>query len=92
MLSFSVDPSTFPSDIEHLSQDAVLVIDRSGSMNQKVEAKDADGNQLENGFSVQDIVNHAARTVVKTLDKNSRLSVIAFDNNIEVVLDLQFMN
>ena len=91
MLSFTVDPSTFPSDIEHLSQDAVLVIDRSGSMNQKVEAKDADGNQLENGFSVQDIVNHAARTVVKTLDKNSRLSVIAFDNTIEVVLDLQFM-
>ena len=35
--------------VEHLSQDVVLVIDRSGSM-QSVEAKDASGNQLENGF------------------------------------------
>ena len=91
MLSFDVDPDTFPENTEHLSQDVVIVIDRSGSMNAGVEAKDASGNQLENGFSVQDIVNHAARTVVKTLDKGSRLAVIAFDNYIEVVVELQFM-
>ena len=91
MLSFNVDPDTFPQEVEYLPHDVVLVIDRSGSMNAKVEAKDEDGNQLENGFSVQDIVNHAARTVVKTLDKDSRLAVIAFDNYIEVIVELQFM-
>ena len=94
MLEFKVDEDTFPKDLEfgHLSQDIVLVIDRSGSMNAAVEAKDTNGKQLENGFSVQDIVNHAAKTVVKTLDKNSRISIVAFDNIIEVPYALNFMS
>ena len=92
MASFTVDSSTFPKDVEHLSQDVVLVIDRSGSMQQSVEAKDASGNQLENGFSIQDIVNHAAKTVAKTLDKNSRLAIIIFDNAIEILFELKIMN
>lgn len=89
MLSFEVDPETFPNG--HLSQDVVVVIDHSGSMNAAVEAQDKDGNSLENGFSVQDIVNHAAKTVAKTLDKNSRLSVVIFDNRIEMLFDLMLM-
>ena len=92
MASFTVDSDTFPKEMEHLSQDVVLVIDRSGSMQQSVEAKDASGNQLENGFSIQDIVNHAAKTVAKTLDKNSRLAIIIFDNAIEILFDLKIMN
>ena len=61
MMVFNVNPDNFPKDLEngHLPQDVVLVIDRSGSMNVAVEAKDADGNSLENGMSVQDITNHA---------------------------------
>ena len=92
MASFAVDSDTFPKDVEHLSQDVVLVIDHSGSMQQSVEAKDANGNQLENGFSIQDIVNHAAKTVAKTLDKNSRLAIIVFDNAIEILFELKIMN
>ena len=42
-------------------------------------------------MSIQDIVNHAAKTVAKTLDKNSRLAVIAFDNEIVVISELMFM-
>ncbi len=91
MLSFNIDSKSFPKDISHLSHDVVLVVDRSGSMQTSVEAKDSDGNALENGFSIQDIVNHAAKTIAKTLDSNSRLAVIAFDNNITVELDLIFM-
>ena len=91
MLSFNIDSKSFPKQLTHLSQDVILVIDRSGSMQQNVEAKDTDGNVLENGFSIQDIVNHAAKTVAKTLDSNSRLAVIAFDNNIIISYDLQFM-
>jgi hypothetical protein len=88
-LKLQVDSSTIPhTDTNYLSQDIIIVIDRSGSMNTAVQAKDQDGNNMEDGMSVQDIVNHAAKTVVNTLDKNSRLSVIIFDNLIEMLFDL----
>lgn len=92
-LSFNINNDSFPKNLEngHLSQDVVLVIDHSGSMNAAVEAKDSDGKNLENGMSVQDIVNHAAKTVAKTLDKNSRLSIVIFDNNIERITNLTYM-
>ncbi len=93
MLNFSINEESFPKDLEfgHLSQDVVLVIDRSGSMQAAVEAKDSTGSNIEAGFSIQDIVNHSAKTVAKTLDKNSRLSVVIFDNFVEVLFDLMFM-
>lgn len=93
MIEFNVNKDSFPTNLEagHLSQDIVLVIDHSGSMNSPVEAKDADGNNLENGMSIQDIVNHAAKTVAKTLDTNSRLAVIAFDSVITLTFDLMLM-
>ena len=94
MMVFNVNPDNFPKDLEngHLPQDVVLVIDRSGSMNAAVEAKDADGKSLENGMSVQDIVNHAAKTVTKTLSSNSRLAVIVFNNEIEILMPLTLMS
>ena len=94
MMVFNVNPNNFPKDLEngHLPQDIVLVIDHSGSMNMAVQAKDSDGNTLENGMSVQDIVNHAAKTVTKTLSSNCRLAVIIFDNVIEVLIPLTLMN
>tara|TARA_B110001452_G_C15240811_1_gene429573 strand:- start:2895 stop:5255 length:2361 start_codon:yes stop_codon:yes gene_type:complete len=95
MLTFNIDPNSIPEQVEgqvaHLSQDVVLVIDHSGSMNAAVEAKDDKGDNLENGMSVQDIVNHAANTIAKTLDKNSRLAVIMFDNHITTVFELMLM-
>lgn len=96
MITFNIDPASMPvledGQESHLSQDVVLVVDRSGSMNISVEAKDTNGNNLEMGLSIQDIVNHACRTIVKTLDKNSRLGVIIFDNKITTLFDLMLMN
>ena len=91
MLSFDINKQTFPKELSHLSQDVVLVIDHSGSMGVSVEAKDVDGNKLENGFSIQDIVNHAAKTIASILDSNSRLAVIIFDNSIDVIYELKLM-
>ena len=65
--------------------DIVLIIDRSGSMSQSVTSKDENGSLIEGGFSAQDIVNHAAKTVVNTLNDNDRITIIAFDNMIEIV-------
>ena len=90
LLTFNVNNESFPKDLSagHLSQDIVLVIDRSGSMHSQVEAKDRNGQNMENGLSIQDIVNHSAKTVVQTLDANSRICIIKFDNVIEVVVPL----
>jgi len=84
LLTFDVNSAS----IGHLSQDIVLVIDRSGSMHTQVEAKDVNGQNLENGLSIQDIVNHSAKTIVQTLDPQSRICIIKFDNNIDVVTPL----
>ena len=91
LLSFNIDETTFPKEMEYLPQDIILVIDHSGSMNQAIEAKDAGGKCVENGFSVQDIVNHSAKTIAKTLNKDSRLGIIIFDHTVDVLCDLQLM-
>ena len=92
LLTFNVNNMSFPQNLAcgHLSQDIVLIIDRSGSMNSQVEAKDRNGENLENGLSIQDIVNHSAKTVVQTLDAQSRICIIKFDNAIDIVTPLMF--
>jgi uncharacterized protein YegL len=92
LLTFNVNEESFPKDLSagHLSQDIVLVIDRSGSMHSQVEAKDRNGQNLENGLSIQDIVNHSAKTVVKTLDAHSRICIIKFDGAIDIVTPLTY--
>jgi uncharacterized protein YegL len=92
LLTFNVNKESFPKDLSegHLSQDIVLVIDRSGSMHTHVEAKDRNGQNLENGLSIQDIVNHSAKTVVQTLDAHSRICIIKFDNVIDIVTPLMY--
>ena len=83
MLTFDIDKNSMTCN--HLSQDIIIVIDRSGSMQAPATAQDENGQIIENGWSVQDIVNHAACTIVKTLDNNSRVSIIAFDNILKLL-------
>ena len=92
LLTFNVNKESFPKDLSagHLSQDIVLVIDHSGSMHSQVEAKDRNGQNMENGLSIQDIVNHSAKTVVQTLDQHSRICIIKFDNAIDIVTPLMY--
>jgi Mg-chelatase subunit ChlD len=71
-----------------LGIDLVLCIDRSGSMAATVEAKDENGSKLEDGFTQQDIVNHAAKTLAKSLSSKDRLSIVIFDNKIETIFEL----
>jgi uncharacterized protein YegL len=94
MLNFNIENSSLPSGLEnnHLSQDLVLVLDHSGSTNIAVEAQDENGKNIENGFSVLDILKHAAKMVSKTLNSQSRLSIVIFDNNVETLFDLMPMS
>lgn len=77
---------------DRIPHDIILVIDRSGSMNEPISAKDDSGKNLENGFTREDIVTHAARTITSTLNENDRLCVIGFDHEIMEVVRLTQMN
>lgn len=87
---FKFDSSVL-SDSCRIGTDLVMAIDRSGSMGTPVEAKDESGNALENGFSQQDIVNHAAKTVAKSMGPLDRLCIITFDGQIETIFQLTVM-
>jgi hypothetical protein len=96
MMSFNVDESndhlrSLPEDKRYLDQDIVIVIDRSYSMNTQVTSQDSDGKNIESGWSIQDVVNHAACTIIKSVNTNTRIAVIAFDNLIEEIVPLTLM-
>jgi hypothetical protein len=71
--------------------DLVIVEDRSGSTGSETSTQDSNGKKLEVGFSINDITNHAAKTVSASLRPHDRLGIIAFDNEIEEVQKLQEM-
>lgn len=91
LLSIFDEYSSIKDDLtkdDLLGIDLVLCIDRSGSMSTPVEAKDESGSKLEDGFTQQDIVNHAAKTVAKSLSSKDRLAIVIFDNKIETIFEL----
>lgn len=93
MLSFNVDENnsylqSLPEDKRYLSQDIIIVIDRSGSMCSAATSQNTEGNTIESGWSVQDVVNHAACTIIKSVDSNTRISIITFDNCVEEIVSL----
>ena len=80
-----------PSNLQRLAQDIILIIDRSGSMNEAVTAKNDSGENIECGLSQQDLVNHAANCVIKTLSAGDRIAIIAFDNECQIVVPFLIM-
>ena len=86
LLSFEVDDNSIPENLKNttLPQDLILIVDRSGSMATNVEAKDQNGNNLEDGLSQLDLVCYACRTIAATLKKTDRLALITFDSYITI--------
>ena len=44
------------------------------------------------GLTLLDIVKHAAKTIINTLNENDRLSIVSYSNNAETLFDLIPMN
>ena len=64
----------------------MVVLDISGSMSTECKVQDASGNAQKHGFSILDVCKHATRALAATLDADSRLGLITFDNIAELVL------
>ena len=91
MFTFSTNCDTIDfNDLPGI--DLVIVQDRSGSTGMEVTAQDTEGKLIEVGLSINDIVNHAAKTVASALRDKDRLSIYAFDDRVECIQSLQPMN
>jgi len=90
----SIDPPREPKHVfEHVSCDIVLVIDTSTSMNAAAPApKDDTSIPEDSGLSVLDLVRHASRTIVQTLNVQDRLGIVTYGSTAEVVQELIWMN
>ncbi|KAJ4393236.1 hypothetical protein N0V93_002444 [Gnomoniopsis smithogilvyi] len=92
-LIVTVEPPLVPQNekLSHTPCDIVLVIDVSGSMS--TEARIPGSSDKEStGLSVLDLVKHACRTILSTLDAGDRLAIITFSNSATEVQELTVMN
>ena len=77
-----------PSIKERVPSDIVLVVDVSGSM-----GNDATTQGVEySGLCLLDIVKHAVKTVIATLNDKDRLALVSYSNSAAVVFDLMTMD
>jgi hypothetical protein len=83
-----VQPPTEPeTQLHHIPCDLVLSIDVSGSMQAAAPAPSKPGEQddeEDSGLSVLDLVKHAARTIMETLDSSDRLGIVTFSGRSKV--------
>lgn len=92
-LIITVEPPLAPHNekLAHVPCDIVLVIDVSGSMSNEARIPGST-DQESTGLSVLDLVKHACRTILSTLDERDRLAIITFSNNATEIQTLTVMN
>lgn len=83
-----IQPPRQPTQkIKHAPCDIVLVIDVSASMCTRADVP-GDEPTEKTGLNILDLVKHAARTIMETLDENDRLGVVIFSSATEIVQEL----
>ncbi|KAL2162319.1 hypothetical protein VTH06DRAFT_7232 [Thermothelomyces fergusii] len=76
-------------ELHHVPCDIVLCIDVSSSMAAAAPAPaTSDGDREDTGLRVLDLVKHAARTILETLDERDRLGLVTFSEEAEIIQDL----
>ncbi|CAF3255615.1 unnamed protein product [Rotaria sp. Silwood2] len=70
--------------------DICCVVDTSGSMSDMAEIQNDKNEQY--GLSQLDLVKHAIKTIVHSLQEQDRLSIVSFSNNARILFKLTNMN
>jgi hypothetical protein len=82
-----VEPPQKPNnpELEHVPCDIVLVIDVSGSMIDEAPVPTNPGEKAEKfGLCVLDLVKHASRAILETLNEGDRLGIVTFSTQAQV--------
>lgn len=72
--------------------DICAVVDVSGSMGVNAKMKDAQGQEVQDGLEVLDIVKHALKTIAQSLGRLDRFSLVAYSSTARVVFELREMD
>ena len=73
--------------------DIICVIDISGSMGGSAACQTDGRTEYEDlGFSLMDLVKYAVKTVIKCMRSTDRISLILFDDRIEVPYNFTLLN
>lgn len=83
---------TSPKETKRTPSEVVCVIDVSGSMSASATLKSDTGKTEDTGLTVLDIVKHAVKTVIHSLEDDDHLSIVAFDNKAVTPYELNNMN
>lgn len=82
---FSIKPPADDAKTKRSACDIVLVIDVSGSMNSAAPLPDLEDKTSESaGLSILDLVKHASKTILETLEDNDRLALVTFSKDAKV--------
>eukprot|EP01134_Creolimax_fragrantissima_P007472 CFRG7472T1 len=85
-------PNPAIDEMASMPLDVCCVVDISYSMSSRADVQAEVGEELPHGLSLLDIVKHAISTVIHSLSPDSRLSIVAFSAEAQLVLPLTAMN
>lgn len=71
--------------------DICCIVDISASMNQPANIQNQSGDVESQGFCILDIVKHAVKTIIHTLQPTDRFSLVSFSSVAKVIFSSLFM-